>query len=78
METQPSQGDDLLQLLTNAKLAGAKLPESAGSGYWFRNNEEAAQLALDVLGDWLQKHVDPENLPSQLKTPDGSGPPALA
>ena len=64
METQLPQSDDLLQLLTNAKLAGSKYGDAGG--YWFRSNEEAAQLALDVLGDWLQEHVDPENLPKQL------------
>jgi hypothetical protein len=57
------QSDDLLQLLIDAKLAGDRAPLE---GYWFRSNEEAAQLALDVLGDWLQEHVDPENLPSQV------------
>lgn len=66
MGTPSSQSDDLLQLLIDAKLAGGKAPLQGLTGYWFRSNEEAAQLALDVLGDWLQEHVDPENLPKQL------------
>lgn len=46
--------NDLLQLLIDAKLAGSS---REGGGYWFRSNEEAAELALDVLGVWLEEHA---------------------
>lgn len=61
MEMQSSRPDpdDLRQLLVDAKLAGS---HRDGGGYWFRSNEEAAELALDALGDWLGEHVDPDQL----------------
>lgn len=56
---QPSQDDDLFQLLVKAKLAGTKL---LGGGYSFRSNEDAAWTALSVIGDWLKQNVDADQL----------------
>jgi hypothetical protein len=38
----------------NIKLAGGKTPE----GYWFRSNEKAADLAVQIVVTWLREKAD--------------------
>lgn len=40
-----------------AKLAGRVVKEDKDYGYHFRSNEQAADLAAQVVDDWLQEHT---------------------
>ena len=55
--------DDLQVRLAGAKLAGRKVSYPLGDtresyAYEFRSNEQAAELAVDVVGRWLADSAD--------------------